>query len=81
MEKFKMMLINQRYGCFTSKILCKCGKTLITKSFNWDSDRLTINDDAEVKRILLGELAYREINYCSKCGRAVFEEKKEKPEK
>ena len=74
MEKFKINLINQRYGCFTSKMLCKCGKTLITKSFDWRSDRLTINDHAEVKRILLGELAYREINYCSKCGRSLFKE-------
>ena len=74
MDKLKLILKDQRYGCFTSKITCQCGKVLIAKGFSWDRNRLTINNDAEVKEILLSELIKEEINYCSKCGRAVFEE-------
>lgn len=64
----KIRVVDNKYGCFTVKALCECGKCVFTRGFSWEKDKIGIGDKAEIHTKIYNDMAEKEIYFCQRCG-------------
>lgn len=64
-----LVMKDRQYGCFLAGYNCMaCGKTVITKDFSWENDKIGISNPDRISFELDKLMKKKEIKYCCKCG-------------